>query len=150
MHSDFGLGKDALSYDKSSFSFQKNKKKLNLKKPQTPPWVYIYIFLIFFFPYKVQPISQIIDEQNQWDLNSISPKKSDKVESGAITDKKVGNFYTSKILNCNIAKNKKFTSVRVNFLFFAISQFKILEVSRNLPLFCPELPHFLLYHFFQD
>ena len=45
MHSDFGLGKDALSYDKSSFSFQVNKKKLNLKKPQTPPWA-------FFFPIK--------------------------------------------------------------------------------------------------
>ena len=57
MNSDSGLEKDALSYDNSHFSFKINKKNNKLKKPPTPP-------LGIFFPYKVQPISQIIDEQN--------------------------------------------------------------------------------------
>ena len=60
MNSDSGLEKDVLSYDNSNFSFKMNKKINKLKKPNPP----LCTFFFYFFPYKVQPIFQIIDEQN--------------------------------------------------------------------------------------
>ena len=48
MHSDFSLEKDALSCGNGNFQFQINKKKLNIKKPRTPPWTLLKFFFIFF------------------------------------------------------------------------------------------------------
>ena len=48
MHSDFCLEKDALSCGNGHFQFQKNNKKLNLKKPRTPPLDTFFYNFIFF------------------------------------------------------------------------------------------------------